>query len=307
MVEYSNPIQMGEIKVLDLSCDEELTDDISPYTDSPSMDMVLSPRVYGISPGMEEKRCVPSKEEASDTFTAWRRVHSPMIPYNQYFHPEFLGKMTEWILYIETYVRSAGMGWIPVYHTVNLFLRYINSPDVYLEYSSKAPLVQWESLVWYRTACLWIALKVEDLKFEYVDSMVPADEPDVEQSRKILIMNEMEVLNALGFVVAPPKEFPEVMGILLEIPDDIIENSKKLLHRLMCFPAIWCGERYDFMCASAIIATWEMMGGNRKLVEDNPFSYVYQIENLGVGKIGDLYSKADTMLTVMNNNRDFEF
>lgn len=306
MIESSYPVQMGEGKVVDLSCDEKLTDDVSPYTDSPSdSGMVLSPRVYGISSGVEG-RYVPSHEDALDTFNAWKCLPSPMIPYNQYFHPDFVEKLAEWILYIETYVRSAGMGWIPVYHTVNLFLRYINSPDVYSEYSAKSPLDQWESLVWYRMACLWIAVKMEDAKFEYVDSIISDDEPNLEQSRKILIMNEMEVLNALGFVVAPPKEYPEIMGILLDIPDDMIENSKKLLHRLMCFPDIWCGERYDFMCASALIATWEIMGGNRKLIENNPFSYVYRMQNLGVGKLGDLYSKADVMLTTLMNN-DFEF
>jgi hypothetical protein len=303
MIETSYQVQIGEGKVVDLSCDEEMTDDVSHSTDSPlDYDIVFSHP--GISSEVDNKY-VPSHEDAIDTLMAWKCLPSPMIPYNQYFHPEFVGKLSEWILYIETYVRSAGMGWIPVYHTVNLFLRYINSPDAYSEYSSKSPLDQWEALVSYRMACLWIAVKMEDAKFEYVDSMISDNEPNKKQFRKILILNEMEVLNALGFVVAPPKEYPEIMGIIMDIPGDIIENSKKVLHRLMCSPDIWCGERYEFMCASALIATWEMMGGNRQLVEDNPFSYVYQMQNLGLGKVGDFYSKADVMLILMNNKSDF--
>jgi len=107
-------LQMGEGKVVDLSCDEDMTDDVSYYTDSPpDSAMAISPGIF--SPG-EDNKYVPSHEDALDTFRAWKSLPSPMIPHNNYFHPEFVGKMSEWILYIETYVRSAGMGWTPVYH-----------------------------------------------------------------------------------------------------------------------------------------------------------------------------------------------
>jgi hypothetical protein len=139
-------------------------------------------------------------------------------------------------------------------------------------------------------ACFWIALKIEDLYFEDMENFTFVSCP------KTLGLAEMKVLASLGFMVCAPRDFSAIMGIILDIPDAVIHNSKQLLTSFLTHPKEWIGKSNALVCAGTIVATWEIMGGDRDKVTNNSFSYVYKIRELGFCSIPELYGMADVIL-----------
>lgn len=273
----------------DMVCRESLSPPMVYTSPENEHDMVLSP-VYS-APRAHTPMFLPqeSKEDALDTFMAWMSLPPTHLRQHHYVSPHFNSEFTQWVDYVEMYVRSGGINPHVIQHTVSMFLRYINTPSVHKEHESQLPCQQWKDLVHERVACFWIALKIEDLEYEDMEKFTFVSCPHT------LELAEMKVLAALEFMVSAPRDFSSIIGAALDIPQQVVHHSKDLLNSFLVHPGEWVGRPHALVCAGTIIAAWEIMGGDREK-STNSFSYVYKISELGVGSIPELYDMADVIL-----------
>lgn len=275
-------LSLIQLIMCSLTCDEVL---------SPDHRMIFSP-VYSISSSwVMNKRGVCSqenKEDALETFRAWMTLRHD-IPEYHYNSAYSASQMSDWVDYLETYVKSAGIEdhQCVIRHAVWIFVRYINTVKVRSEYALKIPCDGWRQWTHHRNACLWIALKFEDLRYEDIDVFLTRAD-----SREDLVSAEVDVLTELGFGVGPPKDFMPLMAVILGLPDRVVHEAQEILTRFAARPNLWVGKSNALVCAATIVATLEVTGGDRC----DSFSHVYKLRDLGVGSVPDLYDMADVVL-----------
>ena len=257
---------------------------MSPVSDH---HMIMSP-VYSSGPRFLNKGAgtQESKEEAFETFRAWMTL-TQEIPEYHYNSAYSASQMSQWVDYLEMFVKSAGLDECVVRHAVWIFVRFINTARARSEYALKIPHDGWRQWSQHRSACLWIALKFEYLEYDDIDKFLsPTD------SHEELVRAEVEVLTELEFGVAPPRDFISLLAVILELPDRVLHEAHGILTRCFADPRLWVGKANALVCAATLIATLEVMGGDRC----NSFLHVYKLKDLGVCTVPELYDMADVVL-----------
>jgi hypothetical protein len=244
--------------------------------DSPDVDRVrqevATPEIVDVDSTMEELYPSVSESipEVLHTFRLFMNRPQPEIGRVCKYNSEvFVGSLSTWVTMIDKFARAVDCEIHTVHHATSLFLNFIHR-DIVCDNVSIETRDQWKTFHWHRIACMWIALKYSDSDFDDVSLIVTNDD-----NQKLLISAEMEVMRVVNHELAPPPDYISMLGVLLGVPEQIMDAAVRLYTTVCGIPSEWYNVPYVTISAACIVVAKERTDGR-------PEVYVRIIQQLNI-------------------------
>ena len=200
---------------------------------------------------------VESMTTTRDTFDLLMSEPRPMREF-KYESNVFSFKFSSWVLSTAQVMRMVGGDIHAMHHTTALFLKYLHRDPKPISIEA-----HWNAFHWHRVACFWIALKYSDVDFEDITLLVTNA-----REKTALIAAEIEVMRVVNYELAPPPDYMYLLGVLLSVPDTVMDRARDLLMLASSHPSKFYDTPYVVTCSACIVAARENLDGRSEIYVD---------------------------------------